>query len=166
MPQPETNPDTGIAGLKRLRAELAPGKCVLGLDSGKQRWGLAISDDALRVALPLAQYSRGKYAKDLKYLAQVIAERNVGGIIIGLPLHMDGVESPRAQAARQLARDIKKRMPEVVVALWDERMSSVAMSRAMIEEGDLSRKKRSKAIDKLAASFILQGALEALNSNS
>lgn len=151
-----------MAGLRRLKAHVEPGQSVLGIDSGKQRWGLAISDDALRVAMPLMQYQRGKYAEDFALLAEVFTKRNIAGVVIGLPLHMNGDESPRSQAARQLARDIEQRFPHIVAVLWDERMSSVAMNRAMIEEADLSRRKQKKSLDKLAANFILQGALEAL----
>ena len=154
---------TGLVGLQRLREHLSAGQCLLGLDSGKHNWGIAISDDALRVALPLVQYQRRKYHADLAYLSALIQERKVGGMVIGLPLHMNGDDSPRAQAARQLAKDIEQHMPNILVALWDERLSSVAMQRAMIEEADLTRKKRGKSIDKLAAGFILQGALEALS---
>ena len=153
---------TGIAGLDRVCQSLETGQCLLGLDSGKQRWGIALSDDALCVSLPLLQHDRGKYAADFQLLRKIIAERNVGGIVIGLPLHMDGTESPRAQAARQLAKDIEAKIPMIKVALWDERLSSVAMQRAMIEEADLTRKKRRKSLDKLAANFILQGALDAI----
>ena len=137
----------------------------MGLDSGKKRWGIAVSDDALRVALPLLQHERGKYAADLDVLRCLIQERTVGGIIIGLPLHMDGSTSPRAQAAAQLARDIESGLA-VPVALWDERLSSVAMQRVMIEEADLTRKKRHKSLDKMAATFILQGALDALHADA
>ena len=155
---------TGIAGLHRVHQSLKTGQCLLGLDSGKQRWGIALSDDALCVALPLLQHDRGKYNADLQLLRTIIAERNVGGMVIGLPLHMDGTQSPRAQAARQLAKDIEVKIPTIKVALWDERLSSVAMQRAMIEEADLTRKKRRKSLDKLAANFILQGALDAIPS--
>ncbi len=153
---------TGMAGLHRVCKNLQAGQCLLGLDSGKQRWGIALSDDALRVALPLLQHERGKYTEDIRLLQRLVSERTIGGMIIGLPLHMDGSESPRAQAARQLARDIEAKLPTLKVALWDERLSSVAMQRAMIEEADLTRKKRRKSLDKLAANFILQGALDAI----
>ena len=140
---------------------LKAGQCLLGLDSGKKRWGIALSDANLRVALPLLQHARGKYAADMGFLQRLAAERQVGGVIIGLPLHMDGGESPRGQAARQLAQDIERQL-DLKTALWDERFSSVAMERAMIEEADLTRKKRRKSLDKLAATFILQGALDAI----
>ena len=152
---------TGMTGLHRVCASLQSGQCLLGIDSGKQRWGIALSDDALQVALPLLQHTRGKYAADLALVQGIVTERNIGGISIGLPLHMDGSESPRAQAARQLARDLEQKL-DLKVALWDERLSSVAMQRAMISEADLTRKKRRKSLDKLAANFILQGALDAI----
>lgn len=151
----------GLEGLREVAGQIVSGTVLLGLDSGKKRWGMAISDDALRVSLPLVQYDRRKYAQDLAYLADIVDQRQVGGVVIGLPLHMNAEPSPRAQAASQLGRDIEQQL-SLPVAFWDERMSSVAMQRAMIEEADLSRKKQHKSLDKLAAQFILQGALDAL----
>ena len=151
----------GFGAVAALAAGLKAGEVLLGIDSGKRRWGVAISDDALRVALPLAQYVRTKYVDDLAFLAGVIAERRVGGGIIGWPLHMNAERGAGTQAAQQLGRDLE-RETGLRVAYWDERMSSQAVERSMIEGGDLSRRKRDHRRDKLAATFMLQGALDAL----
>ena len=153
--------NTGPVGIRRLSHHLSPGQVLLGLDSGKKRWGLAISDDQLCLALPLLQYNRCGYTQDLALLAALSAERHVGGIVIGLPLHMNADLSKRSQAARQLGRDITAQLG-LAVCYWDERLSSTAVERQMIEVGDVSRAKRQQSLDKLAASYILQGALDSL----
>ena len=144
-----------------LTGLLAPGRRILGLDVGTKTIGMAISDSSLTVATPFATVTRGKFQADADALARVIAERQIGALIIGLPLNMDGSEGPRCQSVRQFARNLTP-MRDLPIAFWDERMSTVAVTRSMIE-ADLSRAKRGKVVDQSAAAFILQGALDSLH---
>jgi putative pre-16S rRNA nuclease len=149
-----------ILALAELRSALAPRQRLLGLDVGEKTIGLAISDSDFRVATPVDTIRRTKFAADAARLAQLIAERDVGGLVIGLPVNMDGSEGPRCQSVRQFAANLLKGM-ELPIAFWDERLSTAAVTRAMIEQ-DVSRARRAKAVDKMAAAYILQGALDAL----
>jgi putative Holliday junction resolvase len=146
--------------LRELAATLAPGTRLLGLDLGAKTVGLAISDSALRVASPLETLRRGKFTQDAAALRRLCGERAVGGLVIGLPINMDGSEGPRAQSTRAFARNLAKQTA-LPIALWDERLSTAAVERALIE-ADVSRAKRAKVIDQHAAAFILQGALDCL----
>jgi len=132
---------------------------ILGIDAGERTLGLALSDPAGILASPLQTIRRSGEAKDLAALEQVIAEHEVGEIVVGLPLNMNGSRGPQAQKAEALAKLLRERF-QVPVHLWDERLSTVAAERAMLE-ADLSRQKRKKAIDQVAAAFFLQGFLEA-----
>ena len=149
-----------ILAVAELPGALAPRQRLLGLDVGEKTIGLAISDSDFKVAAPVDTIRRTKFAADAARLAQVIAERAVGGLIIGLPINMDGSEGPRCQSVRQFAANLLQRIA-LPIAFWDERLSTAAVTRAMLE-ADLSRAKRARAVDKMAAAYILQGALDAL----
>jgi putative Holliday junction resolvase len=150
-----------IVELEDLRAALSPGARLLGLDVGTKTIGLALSDATLTVGSPIETIKRAKFTADAERLAALIAERGVGGLVIGLPINMDGSEGPRAQSTRQFARNLLERM-DLPIAFWDERLSTAAVTRMMIDEADLTRRRRGELVDKLAAAYILQGALDAL----
>jgi putative Holliday junction resolvase len=133
---------------------------LLGLDIGDKTIGLAISDATRLIATPTDTIRRRKWSDDLKRLTDIIGERHVVGLVAGLPINMDGSEGQRAQATRQIARNILKQV-DLPMLLWDERLSTQAVERAMLE-ADMSRAKRAERVDRLAAAYILQGALDAL----
>ena len=146
--------------IEDLAARLAPGSRLAGLDLGTKTIGIALSDAGLRLATPLHTIRRTKFAADAAELISVCAREKVGGMVLGLPINMNGTEGPRAQATRAFLRSLAALTPLPVV-LWDERLSTAAAERAMIEL-DMSRKKRGERIDAAAAAFILQGALDRL----
>lgn len=133
---------------------------LMGLDLGTKTIGVAISDALRMAATPVETIKRAKFTADAERLLTLIAQNNVTGIVIGLPLNMDGSEGPKAQSARAFGRNFGQKTPLPIV-FWDERMSTMAVTRTMIE-ADLSRARRAEVVDKLAASYILQGALERL----
>lgn len=142
-------------------AAALPRTCTLmGLDLGTVTIGVALSDLRWRVASPLETVKRKKFTVDAQALEAVIAKREVGGIILGLPRNMDGSEGPRAQSTRAFARNMAARV-DLPIGFWDERLSTVAAERALLE-ADISRKRRAERIDNIAASYILQGALDRL----
>jgi putative Holliday junction resolvase len=149
-----------------LKALLPPGKRLLGLDLGEKTIGVAISDPGLTVASPIDTIRRMKFTEDVKQLVKLMAGREVGGIIVGLPINMDGTQGPRCQSVRHFAENLLTRADllggEPEIAFWDERLSTVAIQRLLITEADMTRGKRAQAIDKMAAGYILQGALDAL----
>ena len=134
--------------------------CILGLDVGSKTIGVAISDPFLSVASPITTIQRRKFNKDAEELARIVDKRNVGAFLIGLPLNMDGTEGPRCQSTRDFARELILRI-DLPVAFFDERMSTMAVERAMID-ADMTRKKRAARVDQLAATYILQGALDSM----
>ncbi len=133
---------------------------VFGLDLGTKTIGIAISDVLRRFATPLTVIQRIKFTIDVQTLLALATERQVCALILGLPLNMDGSEGPRAQATRSFARSLTP-LTNLPIIFWDERLSTVAAERTLIE-ADLSRKKRKSVIDQAAAAFILQGALDRL----
>lgn len=147
-----------IVETTELKALLDKRECLLGLDLGSKTIGLAICDSALIVASPLETIRRKTFDKDCERLETIIAERKIGGLIIGLPINMDGSEGERCKETRKFTDTLLARIG-LPTAYWDERLSTVAVERAMIE-ADLSRAKRAKIIDKLAAAYILQGAID------
>ncbi len=149
-----------ILALAELRGALAPRQRLLGLDVGEKTIGLAICDSEFKVAAPVDTIRRTKFAADATRLARLIAEREIGGLVIGLPINMDGSEGPRCQSVRQFAANLLQRI-ELPIAFWDERLSTAAVTRAMLEF-DVSRARRARTVDKMAAAYILQGALDAL----
>jgi len=134
---------------------------LAGLDLGEKTIGIAIGDPGHLVASPLTTIRRTKFTKDATELLRILDERQIGGLVIGLPLNMDGTEGPRCQSVRQFVRNLTP-MRDLPIAFWDERMSTMAVTRSMIE-ADLSRAKRGKVVDQSAAAFILQGALDSLH---
>lgn len=149
-----------IVPLENLKQALPPGTTLAGLDLGTQTIGLAVSDLSLRLANPRPVIRRRKFTLDAEALLGELARNQVGGIVIGLPVNMDGSEGPRAQATRAFVRNMGQKT-ELPFAFWDERLSTVAAERALIDM-DVSRKKRAERIDSAAAAFILQGALDRL----
>ncbi len=141
---------------------LAEGERLLGLDVGAKTIGLAISDRGLSVASPLETLRRGRLADDLAALQKVCAARAVGGLVVGLPVNMDGSEGPRCQSVRQFLANLAERGLDLPAAFWDERLSTAAVERLLVAEADMTRKRRRRVVDKMAAAYILQGALDAL----
>ena len=151
-----------IRKLADLPPRLASDSRVLGVDVGEKTIGLALSDVTRRIATPMETIRRGKFTRDAERLAALVAEHDVGALVIGLPVNMDGTEGPRCQSVRQFAANILERM-EIEIAFWDERLSTAAVTRTMLE-ADLSRARRRRIVDKMAAAYILQGALDFLRN--
>lgn len=136
-------------------------RALIGLDLGTKTIGVAVSDSLLSSATPLETVKRTKYTADAARLETIIAERNICGVVLGLPFNMDGSEGPRCQSTRAFARNFARQCP-LPITYWDERLSTVAAERALLE-ADTSRKRRSEVIDHVAASYILQGVLDRLH---
>ncbi len=141
-------------------AAALPKGAIAGLDLGEKTIGVALSDLRRMVASPIETIRREKFTVDAAKLLALLTARNAGGIILGLPLNMDGSEGPRVQSTRAFARNLERLTP-LPIGFWDERLSTVAATRAMLE-ADLSRKQRAERVDNVAASFILQGVLDRL----
>lgn len=133
---------------------------LLGLDLGTKTIGIAVSDAMRYSATPLETIKRTKFTQDAARLVELIDENQIVGLVLGMPLNMDGTEGPRAQSTRAFARNLLPRVA-IPLAFWDERLSTSAVTRTLIE-ADVRRDKRAEVVDKLAASYILQGALERL----
>lgn len=133
---------------------------IMGLDLGTKTIGVAISDGMRYSATPLETIKRTKFTQDAERIVELIGQNQVVAVILGLPLNMDGSEGPRAQSTRAFARNLAPRI-NLPIAFWDERLSTSAVTRMMIE-ADLRRDRRAEVVDKLAASYILQGALDRL----
>jgi putative Holliday junction resolvase len=153
------NPDL-IVELFDLAENLPEDQRLLGLDLGTKSIGLALSDVSLTIASPLETIRRTKFTQDAEQLLAVAGKHQVGGLVLGYPLNMDGSKGPRAQASESFARNLA-RLCDLPVALWDERLSTAAVTRTLLE-ADASRRRRAEVVDKMAASFILQGALDRL----
>ena len=139
-------------------AALPANRAICGLDLGDKTIGFAVSDLRRQVATPILVIRRVKFTEDATRLLALLAERQLAGIILGLPLNMDGSEGPRVQSTRAFARNLEKLTP-LPITFWDERLSTVAAERALLE-ADTSRKRRAQVIDQVAAGYILQGALD------
>lgn len=146
------------ASLEEFCAALPPNRAICGLDFGDKTIGIAISDLRRMVATPSETLRRVKFTEDATRLLSLLRAREVRGIILGLPLNMDGSTGPRVQATQAFARNLS-RMTDLPIAFWDERLSTVAAERALLE-ADTSRKRRKEVIDAVAAGYILQGALD------
>jgi putative Holliday junction resolvase len=133
---------------------------LIGLDLGSKTIGVAASDPERRLAAPVETIARKNFTRDAARILELAAQRQAAGFVLGLPINMDGSEGPRAQSTRAFARNLAKQTA-LPIALWDERLSTAAVERALIE-ADVSRAKRAKVIDQHAAAFILQGALDRL----
>ncbi|MBS0472547.1 MAG: Holliday junction resolvase RuvX [Proteobacteria bacterium] len=152
-----------IVAIQDLRAALPAGARLLGLDLGEKTIGLALSDTLLMVATPMETLRRGKFSVDAAKLEDIAAKQGVGGFVVGLPLNMDGSDGPSAQSARAFARNFAARKPELPILMWDERLSTAAVTRTLLD-ADASRRRRGEVVDKMAAAYILQGALERLRN--
>lgn len=147
-----------ILDLFELVGRLAPEERLLGVDLGTKTIGLALSDVTLTIASPLETLRRRKFTADAAALLERAGRYGVGGVIVGHPINLDGTIGPRAQASESFARNLG-RVTAIPLALWDERLSTVAVTRTLIE-ADASRRRRAELVDKLAAAYILQGALD------
>ena len=150
-----------VVDLLELPAALPRLAPVAGLDLGEKTIGVAVSDGTRRVASPLALIRKTKFTQDAEQLFALMASREALGLVIGLPVNMDGTEGPRCQSSRAFARNLL-RLRDLPIAFWDERMSSVAVNRMLVDEADMSRARRGEVVDKTAAAWILQGALDRL----
>lgn len=139
-------------------ADLKPGERLLGLDLGTKTIGMALSDVERRIASPLQTIARAKFTADARTIRGVAERYGVGAVVIGMPLNMDGSEGPRAQATRAFARNLGPILQRPIV-FWDERLSTLAVTRTLLE-ADASRARRRELVDKLAAAYILQGLLD------
>lgn len=146
--------------VEEFAAALPPNRAIAGLDLGDKTIGVAVSDLRRMVATPIQVIRREKFTLDAARLLALLTERGVAGIVLGLPLNMDGSSGPRVQATQAFARNLEKLTP-LPIAYWDERLSTVAAERALLE-ADTSRKRRKEVIDQVAAGYILQGALDRL----
>jgi putative Holliday junction resolvase len=149
-----------VLALIEAAAVLPPRGALIGLDLGTKTIGVASSDPDRRLATPVETVSRKRFTLDVERLLALAHERRAVGFVLGLPINMDGSEGPRAQATRAFARNLAN-LTELPIALWDERLSTAAVERALIE-ADVSREKRKAVIDQHAAAYILQGALDRL----
>ena len=145
--------------------DLPPARTPLvGLDLGEKTIGVAVSDTTRTIASPLQTIRKLKFTEDAAALFKLMGGRGAEGIVVGLPVNMDGTEGARCQSSRAFARNLLRLRPELSIAFWDERMSSMAVNRMLIDEADLSRARRAEVVDKAAAGWILQGALDRMRN--
>ncbi len=147
-----------LTDIAEFAALLPPYRAILGLDLGDKTIGIAVSDLSRTVATPIEVIRREKFTLDAQRLLAIVAMKQAAGLILGLPLNMDGSEGPRVQSTRAFARNLEK-LTALPITFWDERLSTVAAERALLE-ADTSRKRRKEVIDQVAAGYILQGALD------
>lgn len=152
-----------VVDLLALPSLLARDAALAGIDQGEKTLGVAISDTSLTIASPAAVIRRKKFTLDAEALFALMAERGAAGLVIGLPVNMDGSEGPGCQSARAFARNLL-RLRDLPIAFWDERLSTAAVNRLLINEADASRARRARSVDKMAAAWILQGALDRLRA--
>ena len=150
-----------VFDLSELSAACPPNTPWLGLDLGENTIGVSVSDTGRIIASPLELIRKTKFSQDAEQLFRIMDGRKVSALVIGLPLNMDGTEGPRAQSCRAFARNLERFRP-VNVAFQDERLSTTAVERFLIDELDLTRKRRADVVDRTAAAWILQGALDRL----
>ncbi|MGZ3272364.1 MAG: Holliday junction resolvase RuvX [Caulobacteraceae bacterium] len=151
-----------IVDILNLPKAMPPYTPVVGLDLGEKTIGVAVSDVTMAIASPLHLIQKSKFTDDARILFGLMANRRAQGIVIGLPVNMDGTEGPRCQSSRAFARNLLRLKPDLPIAFWDERLSTAAVQRMMTDEMDLSRARRAELVDKMAATYILQGALDRL----
>lgn len=150
-----------VLDLADLPAALPAYAPLVGLDLGERTIGVAVSDATRTVASPLETIRKSKFTDDANRLFALMESRGAAGIVIGLPVNMDGTEGTRCQSNRAFARNLL-RLRDLPIVFWDERMSTMAVNRMLIDEMDLTRARRAEVVDKAAAAWILQGALERL----
>jgi len=143
----------------QLHTQLQPGQRLMGIDLGSKTIGLAVSDSGLVVATPLETIKRTRFSIDAAALVRLLGEYRIGALVIGLPINMNGSEGPRCQSTRQFAANLMQ-LVDLPISFWDERLSTAAVERVLIEEADMSRQRRGEVVDKMAAAYILQGALD------
>ncbi len=148
-----------VLDLLDLPAACPPDTPWMGLDLGEKTIGVAVSDATRLIASPLELIRKSKFTHEAEQLFKLMAHRKVSALVIGLPANMDGTEGPRAQSCRAFARNLERLRP-VNIAFWDERLSTSAVERFLIEDLDLNRKRRAQVVDRTAAAWILQGALD------
>jgi putative Holliday junction resolvase len=149
-----------LLDLSQFIDALPPQGAVMGLDPGEKRIGVAVSDTGRMIASSLETVTRKKFSLDAEHILKLFDHRQCVGFVIGLPLNMDGSAGPSAQSARAFARNLIA-MRDVPLLLWDERLSTAAVTRTLIE-GDASRRRRGEVVDKMAAAYMLQGAIDAM----
>lgn len=149
-----------VLDLADLPTALPPMAPIVGLDLGEKTIGVAVSDITRAIASPLELIRKTKFTQDAERLFALMAGRGARGIVVGLPVNMDGTEGPRCQSARAFARNLLRLDADIPIAFWDERLSSAAVNRMLIQEADVSRARRAELVDKAAAAWILQGALD------
>ncbi len=152
-----------VLDLLDLEGALPVAAPLVGLDLGEKTIGVAVSDTSRSIASPLALIRRTRFTQDVETLFKLMEGSGAGGVVIGLPMNMNGGEGPRSQSARAFARNVL-RIRDLPIAFWDERLSSAAVNRMLIGEGDVTRARRAGVVDKLAATWILQGALDRLRT--
>ena len=148
-----------VTEINAILGLLKPGQRLLGLDLGAKTIGLALSDVLAMLATPMETIRRTKFTADAERLAEIIETVGIGGLVLGLPVQMDGTEGPSCQSVRQFADNLLGKM-DIPIAFWDERLSTSAVQRVLIDEADMTRKRRAEVVDKMAAAYILQGALD------
>ena len=149
-----------VMTLTELKTALDRHGRVMGLDLGSKTIGLALSDVMRTIATPYDTIRRTKFTADAQALLAAIDAEDVRGLVIGLPISMDGTEGPRCQSTRQFAANLLEKR-DLPIAFWDERLSTVAVERMLVDDVDMTRARRGQVVDKLAAAYILQGALDA-----
>jgi putative Holliday junction resolvase len=152
-----------VLELPDLPAALPPRTPLVGLDLGEKTIGVAVSDRERMIASPLELIRKSKFTDDATRLMKLMQGRGAEGLVIGLPVNMDGTEGPRCQSVRAFARNLI-RLKDLPIAFWDERLSTAAVQRMLTAEADLTRARRAEVVDKTAAAWILQGALERLRT--
>ena len=148
--------------LQNLSDFKTPASRLLGLDVGSKTIGLALSDTQWMIASPFKTIFRTKFTQDVKELKKIFEEFKISGLVVGLPVNMDGREGPRCQSVRQFSQNLQSHC-HIPLCFWDELMSTMAVTRTLLD-ADVSRKRRAEIVDKMAASFILQGALDSLRN--
>lgn len=151
-----------VIDIAELPAAVPKGAPVMGLDLGEKTIGVALSDVGLMIATPIHLLRKTRFTDDAEALLALMQARDAGGLVIGLPINMDGTEGPRCQSARAFARNLLRLRPDLPIAFWDERLSTAAVNRMLIDEADVTRHRRKELVDKAAAAWILQGALDRL----
>jgi len=149
-----------LVDVRDLRARLERGQRLIGIDPGRRTIGLALSDVGVGLASPFGSLKRGKLAANAAEIVAIARKEGAGGLVVGLPLSMDGSMGPAAQAARDWALALSE-ATGLPTALWDERLSSAAVNRFLVNEADVSRRRRAASVDRMAAAWILQSALDA-----
>ena len=154
-----------VVDLQSIKSHLSPNQSLLGLDLGSKTIGLAVSDPTLMIASPIDTIKRTKFTADANRLMDINKNRNIGGWVLGMPVEMGGFEGARCQSTRQFSANFME-LSDIPIAFWDERLSSSAVNRFLINEADMTRKRRGHVVDKMAAGYILQGGLDSLGYGS